>query len=64
MIDSYYFRVGYLIPANHQWDLWFYGLMGPVFILTFIASTLLFVTVEKPLSLARKGMTKPIKAEC
>ncbi len=63
-LKFFFFVLGYLIPANHQWDLWFYGLMGPVFILTFIASTLLFVIVEKPLSLVRKGMSKPVKAEC
>ncbi len=63
-LKFFFLVLGYLIPATHQWDLWFYGLMGPVFILTFITSTLLFVIIEKPLSLVKKGMTKPIKAEC
>ena len=54
----------YEVPhGHHQWNVEIYLFVVLVFFLTWISSTLLFIWVEKPLSLAKTHKTTPVKME-
>ncbi|MBF9002155.1 MULTISPECIES: acyltransferase family protein [Vibrio] len=62
-LKFFFFILAMVIPAHHQWDVEIYLFVVPVFFLTWISSTLLFIGVEKPLSLAKTHKPTPVKME-
>lgn len=63
-LKFFFLIFGYFFPANHQWEFIVYYLFIPVFIITWITSTVLFISVEKPFSLTKNQVKpEPIKVD-
>ncbi len=61
-LKCFFLILATIIPPSHQWDIVLYFAFLPVFALTWITSTILFVLVEKPASLTPNKSAKPAHA--
>lgn len=61
-LKCFFLVLATIIPPSHQWDIVLYLAFFPVFALTWITSTMLFVLVEKPASLTPNKSAKPAHA--
>lgn len=61
-LKCFFLILATIIPPSHQWDIVLYFAFFPVFALTWITSTILFVLVEKPASLTPNKSAKPAHA--
>ncbi|MGR5237527.1 acyltransferase family protein [Vibrio alfacsensis] len=59
-LKCFFLIFSFIFPPSHQWDIALYLWLIPVFALTWVTSTILFVLVEKPFSLVSNSNAKTL----